>query len=79
MANNVVYTGNNRATFCSPVKDPFVIVSNLLLLLLLLLLLAVVVVVLVVVSVLVLVLVLIVNIIIISIIVCQSSCFTAMH
>ena len=36
MANNVVYTGNNRATFCSPVKDPFVIVSNLLLLLLLL-------------------------------------------
>lgn len=36
MANNVAYTGNNRATFCSPVKDPFVIVSNLLLLLLLL-------------------------------------------
>ena len=30
MANNVAYTGNNRATFCSPVKDPFVIVSNLL-------------------------------------------------
>ena len=78
MANNVAYTGNNRATFCSPVKDPFVIVSNLLLLLLLLLL-AVVVVVLVVVSVLVSVLVLIVNIIIISIIVCQSSCFTAMQ
>ena len=76
MANNVAYTGNNRATFCSPVKDPFVIVSNLLLLLLLL---AVVVVVLVVVSVLVSVVVLIVNIIIISIIVCQSSCFTAMQ
>ena len=36
MANNVAYTGNNRATFCSPVKDPFEIVSNLLLLLLLL-------------------------------------------
>ena len=36
MANNVAYTGINRATFCSPVKDPFVIVSNLLLLLLLL-------------------------------------------
>ena len=37
MANNVAYTGNNRVTFCSPVKDPFVIVSNLLLSLLLLL------------------------------------------
>ena len=36
MANNVAYTGNNRAAFCSPVKDPFVIVSNLLLLPLLL-------------------------------------------
>ena len=44
MANNVAYTGNNRATFCSPVKDPFVIVSNLLLLLLLLVVVVVVVV-----------------------------------
>lgn len=43
MANNVAYTGNNRATFCSPVKDPFVIVSNLLLLLLLLVVVVVVV------------------------------------
>ena len=86
MANNVAYTGNNRATFCSPVKDPFVIVANLLLLLLLLLLLAVVVVVVVgvavvsvLLSVLISVLLIIVNIIIISIIVCHSSCFTAMH
>ena len=85
MANNVAYTGNNRATFCSPVKDPFVIVANLLLLLLLLLAVVVVVVVVgvavvsVLLSVLISVLLIIVDIIIISIIVCHSSCFTAMH